>query len=280
VKNTFILGVGAQKAGTTWLHQYLKLSPFFNPGLMKEYHIWDALCIDSCRGYLIKGNLEPRVDNVDLFPLGTAYREDILTLRGHIQSDSIPYEQYFAQLMYGEFNSTGDITPAYAGLQAHTYAQIKNRLESAGFKVKVVFLMRDPVERCTSAIRMRIRKRQSGDVAEILRVAYRSERISLRTNYHRTIIEVEKVFHPRDIYYGIYEEMFSAVNIEKLSQFCGVPTNLAAGSKMVNAGNDRAPIDFELAKEISDFYSEVYDFCGNRFPQTKLLWTERRNLSY
>ena len=278
MKKTFILGVGAQKAGTTWLHQYLKLSPFFNPGLMKEYHIWYALCIDLCRGYLIKGNLEPRVENLDLFPLGTAYREEILTLRGHIQSDSIPYEQYFAQLMYGEFNSTGDITPAYAGLQAHTYAQIKTRLESAGFKVKVVFLMRDPVERCMSAIRMQIRKRQTGEVADLLRVAYRSERMSLRTNYHRTIVEIEKVFDPRDIHFGIYEEMFSVVNIEKLSQFCGVPTNLAAGSKMVNAGNDRAPIDFELAKEISDFYSEVYDFCGNRFPQTKLLWRDRLSL--
>ena len=278
MKKTFILGVGAQKAGTTWLHQYLKLSPFFNPGLMKEYHIWDALCIDLCRGYLIKGNLEPRVENLDLFPLGTAYREEILTLRGHIQSDSIPYEQYFAQLMYGEFNSTGDITPAYAGLQAHTYAQIKTRLESAGFKVKVVFLMRDPVERCMSAIRMQIRKRQTGEVADLLRVAYRSERMSLRTNYHRTIVEIEKVFDPRDIHFGRYEEMFSVVNIEKLSQFCGVPTNLAAGSKMVNAGNDRAPIDFELAKEISDFYSEVYDFCGNRFPQTKLLWRDRLSL--
>ena len=271
MQNTFILGVGAQKAGTTWLHKYLKLSPHFNPGLMKEYHIWDALFIDSCSKYLIKDNAEPRVDNV-VFPLEIASREDILTLRGHIQSDSIPYEQYFAQLMYGEFNSTGDITPAYAGLHAHTYAQIKTRLESAGFKVKVVFLMRDPVERCMSAIRMRIRKRQSGEVAELLRVAYRSERISLRTNYHRTIVEIEKVFDPRDIYFGIYEEMFSAVNIEKLSQFCGVPTNLAGGAKMVNAGNDRAPIDFELAKEISDFYSDVYDFCGNRFPQTKLLW--------
>jgi hypothetical protein len=275
LQNTFILGVGAQKAGTSWLHQYLKLSPHFNPGLMKEYHIWDALCIDSCRKYLVKDNREPRVDNVDLFPLGIASREEILTLRGHIQSDSIPYEQYFAQLMYGEFNSTGDITPAYAGLQAHSYALIKNRLESAGFKVKVVFLMRDPVERCLSAIRMQIRKTQTGEVAELLRVKYRSERFSLRTNYHRTILEIEKVFELKDIYYGIYEEMFSAVNIEKLSQFCGVPTNLAAGAEMVNAGNDRAPIDFELAKEISDFYSDVYEFCGNRFPQTKLLWTKR-----
>lgn len=271
MQNTFILGVGAQKAGTTWLHQYLKLSPHFNPGLMKEYHIWDALSIDSCRRYLIKDNAEPRVDNV-VFPLEIASREEILTLRGHIQSDSIPYEQYFAQLMYGEFNSTGDITPAYAGLQAHTYAQIKNRLESADFKVKVVFLMRDPVERCMSAIRMRIRKRQTGELADRLRVAYKSEGLSLRTNYHRTIIEVEKVFEPKDIYYGIYEEMFSIVNIEKLSQFCGVSTNLAAGFEMVNAGNDRVPIDFELAKEISDFYSDVYEFCGNRFPQTKSLW--------
>ena len=34
---TFLLGVGAQKAGTTWLHSYAASSPNTNMGDMKEY---------------------------------------------------------------------------------------------------------------------------------------------------------------------------------------------------------------------------------------------------
>ena len=39
---TFLLGVGAQKAGTTWLHKYLTASPQMVRGYRKEYHVFDS----------------------------------------------------------------------------------------------------------------------------------------------------------------------------------------------------------------------------------------------
>jgi len=272
LQNTFILGVGAQKSGSTWVHHYLKNSPHFNPGLMKEYHIWDALFIESCKKYLVKNIEEQTFKGVKLTPEEIERKKDVIALRFHVQSDSLPYEQYFASLMNGEFNLTGDITPSYAGLQAETYQLIKKRLESVGFKVKVVFLMRDPVERCLSASRMQNRINQKVSVAENLAALYSSKRYSLRTNYHHTILELDRVFEPQDIYYGIFEEMFTEVNIEKFSKFCGVPYNFSWGSEKINSGNDHISIDSELRKEISDFYSEVYAYCNERFPQTELLW--------
>ena len=272
LQNTFILGVGAQKSGSTWVHHYLKNSPNFNPGLVKEYHIWDALFIETCKKYLVKDVDTQNFVGLNYLPAENALMKDILNLRNRMQSDSLPYEQYFAGLMNGEFNITGDITPSYAGLQAGTYELIKQRLESVGFKVKVVFLMRDPVERCLSASRMQIRNNQKMSVAENLGALYNSKRYSLRTNYHLTILELDKVFEPQDIYYGIFEEMFTEVNIEKFSKFCGVPSNFSWGSEKINSGNDHISIDLELRKEISDFYSEVYAFCNKRFPQTELLW--------
>ena len=259
LQNTFILGVGAQKSGSTWVHHYLKNSPNFNPGLVKEYHIWDALFIETCKKYLVKEVDTQNFVGLNYLPAKNALMKDILNLRNRMQSDSLPYEQYFAGLMNGEFNITGDITPSYAGLQAETYELIKQRLESVGFKVKVVFLMRDPVERCLSASRMQIRNNQKMSVAKNLGKFYR-------------MLELDRVFEPQDIYYGIFEEMFTEVNIEKFSKFCGVPYNFSLGSEKINSGNDHISIDLELRKEISDFYSEVYAFCNKRFPQTELLW--------
>ncbi|WP_395660452.1 hypothetical protein [Aestuariivirga sp.] len=42
---TFILGVGAQKAGTTWLFHRLAGAPNASMGLVKEYNIWNALTL-------------------------------------------------------------------------------------------------------------------------------------------------------------------------------------------------------------------------------------------
>ena len=47
-----------------------------------------------------------------------------------------------------------DITPDYALLPTQVFYFIKKGLEQKGFNVKVVFLMRDPVERAWSQLRM------------------------------------------------------------------------------------------------------------------------------
>lgn len=42
MSRTFVLGIGAQKAGTTWLYKQLAQCPGFATGLEKEYHIRDV----------------------------------------------------------------------------------------------------------------------------------------------------------------------------------------------------------------------------------------------
>ena len=39
----FILGVGAQKAGTTWLASQLEKASFFSNGGIKEFHVFNKL---------------------------------------------------------------------------------------------------------------------------------------------------------------------------------------------------------------------------------------------
>ena len=47
----FCLGVGAQKAGTSWLHEQLNGREDANFGFLKEYHFLDALTLDSFSGF-------------------------------------------------------------------------------------------------------------------------------------------------------------------------------------------------------------------------------------
>jgi hypothetical protein len=252
MKKYFVLGVGAQKSGTTWLYRYLSNNENVNFGALKEYHIWDALHIKECKNFV-------------------AYKED--KLRYYLQNNNGAYEEYFASLICNGINVTGDITPSYSGLSVDCFRLIKRKVESIGFDLRVVFLMRDPFERCWSAVRMD-RLKKNVDITEIhqLRAAYRSADFFFRTAYNLTIEALESAFSKEQLYFGIYEELFEVQKIEEISNFIGVPFKPEFARKKFNVSskmNDDAVI---LKSEIRDFYSEVYDFCFERFPQTKLLW--------
>ena len=51
MEKTFLLGVGCQKGGTSWLHNYLSKHPNTNMGFTKEYHIFDALYMPECNRF-------------------------------------------------------------------------------------------------------------------------------------------------------------------------------------------------------------------------------------
>ncbi len=253
MKKCFVLGVGAQKSGTTWLYKYLSNDVSVNFGPHKEYHIWDALYIKECYGFI-------------------AQKDD--RLRYHLQNDHGAYEEYFSSLICDGINLTGDITPSYSGLPADCFRLIRRRIESSGFDLKVIFLMRDPFERCWSAVRHSRRDRkgsvQSAEIDE-LRLAYANVHFILRTNYKHTIEALESAFNRKQIYYGIYEELFALQKIEEISEFIGVHCNPDFGREQLNVApklNDEA---LSLKSEIRKFYSDVYNFCFERFPQTKSL---------
>jgi hypothetical protein len=44
------LGIGAQKAGTTWLHRMLSLHPDIGMPEQKELHFWDRGTVDESAG--------------------------------------------------------------------------------------------------------------------------------------------------------------------------------------------------------------------------------------
>ncbi|MEH6528668.1 MAG: sulfotransferase domain-containing protein [Porticoccus sp.] len=264
-KNTFILGVGAPKAGTTWLYSYLNKSKHSNLGCLKEYHVWDAKFIDLCDGFKVK--------------IRHFGRKRFSFVRYLMQNYQGFYECYFRHLVAGSANITADITPAYCGLSESNLSMVKAKLQHAGFDVKVVFLMRDPVERCWSATRMRIRTlTEKGEVIgsiganQIFKDYFSSDIYGFRTRYENTVKNLRKVFSPSKIYYGVYEEMFEPRNIEKLSQFLGVEFSPEHSGVVKNASPNDTILDEQLIELCRSYYSDTYAFCNEQFPQTRTLW--------
>ena len=154
MEKNFILGVGCQKGGTSWLRSQLKKSRNVDMGFTNEYHVFDALFVPECEGFL---NGKLKALQKTSFDLGGLSEKSQLLKHISFYIDTQNYYDYFDYLWYrggDDLTTFGDITPSYAALPESALSTIKSELEARGFKVKVVFLMRDPIERCWSMIRM------------------------------------------------------------------------------------------------------------------------------
>jgi len=146
----FLLGVGAQKAGTSWLHKQLHRRPDADFGCLKEYHVHDARTIPALARFR-------RVD-IRLKDPHTWLQPRSWMRQWFIHNPN-RYTDYFAWLLKRsrlksrQIRLTGDITPSYALLSAETLGEIKANFEQRSIPVKPVFLMRDPLERLISSQR-------------------------------------------------------------------------------------------------------------------------------
>lgn len=273
-RGTFILGVGAQKAGTTWLYKYLDRFDCVDLGMMKEYHIWDVRQDPQMFRRF-------RVDEAALFRHRDKPRFPRLKLRYAMQNIDGFYGFYFQSLLDAPGRTiTGDITPSYCALSVPALREIRKLLEARGFAVKVVFLMRDPVERIWSAVRMerRIAAHNGADAAalgcEVAQVAqsYATPAIRVRTAYHETITRLEQVFAPREIFYGFHEELFTPPGLRRVAEFLEVPYCPEQMAQQVNVTPKTTALPAALRQQIRDHYAPVYRFCAARFPCTERLW--------
>lgn len=264
---TFILGVGAQKAGTTWLFHYLAGAPNASMGLVKEYHIWDALTLPLCGKFVVAPEHRGQGAQAEL--------------RFLMQKDTRNYFDYFAMLLQKPGKTTtADITPSYSGLAAPVLRQIVEGFASRAITARAVFLLRDPVERCWSQARMAQRRVAGAAPAsgeEVLRISTSPES-DLRTRYDRTLDALAAAFPQDAVYAGLHETMHLPENVAAISRFCGVESRPALAEDRVNTGEKQQALDPAVAAEIARHYRPVYDMAARRFPEAVTLWPGYRYL--
>lgn len=268
-EKTFLLGVGAQKAGTTWLHRYLDSFPETDLGELKEYHVWDALTVPAMEYFLLR----PR-EEVSLRGGIRRVRQRLglrkPSLQERMQRDPEAYFDYFAALLSRPgIRLTADITPSYTALSANTLQRISEGFASRGIETRVVLLLRDPADRCWSAARMykgmgkKDLARDHGvdisldDAAAVLDYS-RSEQAWLRTDYPRTLQSLREVFPEERLFVGCYETFFSTGELERLGSFFGLKADASRLGVRVNASDARHSLDADLRRCLKGIYAEVY----------------------
>lgn len=295
MKKTFLLGVGCQKGGTTWLSSYLVKHPQCAMGIAKEYHTFDVLASTQQR-HLLKRTMLRLITNLqdavkaieaaealDIGPdakLPLTKEDHKILLRNMKKTefcfDLSDYVRYFKGLSEpDQIRLTGDITPEYAVLSADNFRSIRKLIEDSGrFDCKVVFMMRDPIERILSSEKMSCRRLGINEDKAIARTVarYKEPVNSTKSQYEVTIRNLEAVFDPANIHYLFYEELFRDKDIAPTLDFLGldplVPPDF--GHNPLPSGTVNAELPAEGVAKMRKFYAPTYDFVSERFGKARI----------
>lgn len=279
---TFVLGVGAQKAGTSWLHDHLASSPQCDPGFMKEYHVWDGLDLEAMAHF--RDRLMKRAQRAAA-QMARGQDADPENLRlASFYADPEAYFDYFELLLSRPgIRATTDITPSYAMLSAERLAAIRDGFGRRGIRVAPVLLMREPAERIWSAVRMYKKRRpERHDRAPEERVleVYAEPWFELRTRYEHTMAALESVFGRDGVHYELYERLFEESTVRELSAFVGIDPVPADTDRRVNASpkSDLLRLPDDSARRIAEHYRATYEAAADRLGQDVVAaaWPDQR----
>jgi hypothetical protein len=226
------IGIGAQKAGTTWLYRNLMAHPQIWMPDFKEVHYFDKRANWSpniVRRVLGKRRVDYkwrsrvrrliRLHTIENFSVRNLSRDLVRHMRS---SDDEWYASIFEP---SNGRTTGEITPAYSVLDRDMVAYVHETLPDA----KIIFFMRSPIERAWSQAVMSFDKAESGLANSVSRKRF-MQRFDKRNNfraltdYLRTL-ENWGSFYPEDrIFVGFLEDVhfFPEELLSRLYGFLGV----------------------------------------------------------
>lgn len=257
----FLLGVGAQKAGTSWLHDQLNRRQDANFGFCKEYHVFDALTLDAFSRY--------RPQSPPLWRWRTWRRERFF-------QDPNRYFDYFTGLLSRPgCRLSGDITPSYGCLSAETLQWIGDAFKERSIRTCPVFILRDPIERLLSQQRMQLRKKKKLNPADEVRAFHKladklEQHPSLRSDYVSTLHSLSESFAKEDICLLLFEQLFDASSHHRLCEQMSLAYQPMDIAKKVNASSSNTPVPKDLLARIGRTQASTFKTLLKEQPQLNL----------
>lgn len=239
---TVLIGLGATKSGTTWLYHYLADHPQCHVRSRKELHYFDNLDPEGLekerqkvarkaeelgrRAETAKGGMRARVrerfdDALDW----------LLVLNEDDEDRDYAYLCFLKAGRQGK-PVVADITPSY-GIQSE---DVYRRMIGLTDDVRFLYLMRDPVARLWSHVRMnaeKAKKKKPFDVhcAEMLQSALAGDLPEMRARGdYATALERASTLPEGKFLAVFYEDIFEKDGLERICAFAGldyVPADLS-----------------------------------------------------
>jgi hypothetical protein len=223
------LCIGAQKSGTTWLYENLRTHPALWLPPEKELHYFGERAEVTHPFFeLVKRSSAGRLwlDQLRRHFRDWRTNPSLSALRWYVHFFlASPSERWYLSLFEGGAGLvTGEITPAYATLKPAQVAEVHRLLP----EVKVIFLMRNPIERAWSHARMQMHHGFLSSRPADIRNHLRDEESVARTDYLRTIDCWRTCFSSEEIFVGFVEDIHFRPDefLRQVCAFLGVDSNV------------------------------------------------------
>jgi len=280
---TLLFCVGATKAGTSWLYRYLHAHPECRMRSIKELHFFDTVDFADYEhqfatyarlrsdlaarlagaGEWRAANLQRQIDDVD---------EVVAALALAQSGDEVGAVRAYRDYLFaasGSARLVGDITPGYA-LLSEARLRMMAGLSPA---VRFLYLMRDPLERLWSHVRMQARRQlRAGEEIGLKsrRVLNRVVRRGLETHVHSrgdyraTILRLQAAIPAPQLMIEFSERLLTEAGLRRLCGFLGISYREADTGERAHEGVKLA-IDPAQRIEALAFLAPQYDFVERNF---------------
>jgi len=233
------LGIGAQRSGTTWLTGNLRQHPEIWMPPRKEIHYFDRALSYPTPSFLASSSIFVKV--LGRGKHGRQWREALrdqirkgLTKQPNWREISWHIRFFFGQYNDGWYASlfkeaqgkvTGEITPSYSVLEPKDIKHIKEIMP----EVRIIYIIRNPIDRVWSAIRYRKWKRKTERPLDSLflddlkRMVER-EGISLRGEYVKIINNWSGYFPEEQFFICFFDDIVENPRqlLSRIFEFLGV----------------------------------------------------------
>lgn len=232
--NVVFLCVGAAKAGTSWLHSQLSAHSECHFRSIKELHYFNSIDdgtvprnIERIQARQVR-LLEQTDGGVNATPLQAARIADGAEYLDVLEVAQENTPAYLAYLTKGAKSGqvVGEATPAYALLSSERLAQMARMAPD----VRVLFLMRDPVERLWSHVRMIAARRDDDGVVTTRRcnrilertISGEETQIVRRSDYAGALRRLVAAVPGSQLSIEVFEEMVRGDGFARICDFLGI----------------------------------------------------------
>ncbi len=289
--------VGATKAGTSWFYRALHDHPECALPAVKEAHYWDTF--DASRrarqievfaaqiaGFraardqaAAAGNRQWQVANMERRIADMAALVEVL--EGPRDGDE-GYRRWLAGRAQGH-RLCADMTPAYALLSQDTFA----RMAALGPRALFVYLVRDPLARLWSHVRMQAeRQMQPGETLTrkanriLWRILERGQETHVleRGDYPATVARLRAAVPEGRLRVEYCERLYTGEGQRDMADFLGIGYHPADGEAKAHEG-PRAEIRDDLAAAAVRFLRDHYDWASLTLGPLPKAWQDNLALA-
>lgn len=280
---TLLICAGVPKAGTTWLYEYLRSHSDCHIREIKELNYYNCRNPEDWarRLKLRRGQRAEAAQSLEQCSWRDRARRRWLKDRIRALEDwqkidpNAPdhagYREYLCTGRKGQ-RLVADITPEYMMLDAETLRDMRRTVPD----VRFLLLLRDPVDRAWSHLRMRAhRRRDEGSGFEALLqdfldkfVKGRIGGLTARSDYVKALRNLDEAAAPGKLHVTFFEQLFDPAtgeaSLRALTDFLGISFHPGDRDRIEHKSPEQ-PLEPEVRRQLFSVFEPQYAFCNEWF---------------